>query len=480
MNVTPDLLRITPDEKPSLYARHRKVYPKLAHGWFRRLKWLVMAVTLAIYYITPWLRWNRGENFPDQAVLIDIPARRFYFFFIEVWPQQIYLLAGLLILAALTLFLVTSVAGRVWCGYTCPQTVWTDLFVMIERVFEGDRSERIRRDRGPLTLDKLWRKASKHAVWLIVALGTGGAWIFYFVDAPTLLTRLFSLEASTPVYVFTALFTLTTYVLGGFAREQVCTYMCPWPRIQAGLQDEHSLLVTYRAWRGEARAPYAKDSDWSSRGHCIDCGNCVTVCPQGIDIRDGQQLPCIGCALCIDACDSVMEKVGLPRGLVAYDTLENLANKATGPAARVRLIRPRTMLYAGLIVLVAALMAIALVTATKLDMTVLHDRNPLFVSLTDGSVRNGYTLKIINRSHDTRHFVLSLDGLPGASLAIVGDGSHENGIAARPDDLRSVRVFVTQPRDLRARGPADFSFVLTDRDSELTVSVAAVFNGPGR
>lgn len=480
MDAPTDMLRTPTGGKPSLYARHQKVYPKLAHGRFRQLKWLVMAVTLMIYYITPWLRWDRGEAFPDQAVLIDIPARRFYFFFIEIWPQQIYLLAGLLIFAALVLFLVTSVAGRVWCGYTCPQTVWTDLFVMIERVFEGDRSERIRRDRGPLTLDKLWRKTTKHAVWLLVAMGTGGAWIFYFVDAPTLLNRLFSFEASTPVYVFAGLFTLTTYVLGGFAREQVCTYMCPWPRIQAGLQDEHSLLVTYRAWRGETRAPYAKGADWSDRGHCIDCGNCVTVCPQGIDIRDGQQLPCIGCALCIDACDSVMDKVGLPRGLVAYDTLENLANKATGAAARIRLIRPRTLLYAGLLLFVAGLMAVALATASKLDVTVLHDRNPLFVALTDGGTRNGYTLKIVNRTHDTRHLALSLEDLPDATLTIVGDDSHENLIVARPDDLRSVRVLVTLPRQRHARERHEFTFVLTDHDSGLTSRMDAVFNGPGQ
>ncbi|MEM6626114.1 MAG: 4Fe-4S binding protein, partial [Pseudomonadota bacterium] len=233
-----------PPPPQDLYAKRKQIYPKLAHGWFRSLKWAVMAVTLGVYYLVPWIRWPRGEKAPDQAVLADFAGEKFYFFDIEIWPQEIHYLAGLMILAALGLFLVTSVFGRVWCGYTCPQTVWTDLFIWVERAFEGDRAARMRLDRAPLSTNKIARKVCKHIVWLVIAFFTGGAFIFYFHDAPTLAEGFPKGEAPLTAYFFGAILTFTTYTLAGVMREQVCTYMCPWPRIQGALTDEHALNVT--------------------------------------------------------------------------------------------------------------------------------------------------------------------------------------------------------------------------------------------
>lgn len=389
-----DVERIAADavnkkENRPLYAARQRIHPKRAYGTFRRLKWLVMLVTLSIYYFTPWIRWPRGVSAPDQAVLLDFPNRKFYFFFIEVWPQEIYLLTGLLILAALVLFLVTSVAGRVWCGYTCPQTVWTDLFIAVERWVEGDRNARLRLDTAPWTAGKITKKAIKHSLWLLIAVATGGAWVFYFRDAPTLAQELLTIEAPMIAYLFIGIFTFTTYSLGGLMREQVCTYMCPWPRIQGALLDEDSLLVTYRDGRGEPRGPHKMNETWEGRGDCVSCRMCVAVCPTGIDIRDGPQLECIQCALCIDACNTIMKKVGRPPNLIAYDTFRNLEAAKTGGRAPVRLLRPRTIFYGVLILALTAVMGLTMTSRETLTLNVLRDRNPLFVTLSDGRVQIG-------------------------------------------------------------------------------------------
>jgi cytochrome c oxidase accessory protein FixG len=316
------------------YVARVAIYPKLVHGQFRLLKWIGLIVMLAIYYGLPWLRWDRGAGVPDQAVLVDLVRERFYFFWIEIWPQEIYYVTGLLIVAALLLFLVTALFGRVWCGYACPQTVWTDLYIVVERLIEGDRNARIRLDRSPWTLDKFGRRTVKHLAWLLIAAATGGAWIFYFHDAPTLAANLAKGTADPTAYLFLGILTFTTYWLAGHMREQVCTFMCPWPRIQAALIDHDTLMVTYRRDRGEPRAPHKKGQPWEGRGHCIDCNQCVAACPMGIDIRDGDQLECINCALCIDACNDVMKRVNLPRGLIAYDTHENVGRHRLASATR--------------------------------------------------------------------------------------------------------------------------------------------------
>lgn len=246
------------DRQEPLYAARKKIHPKRAEGRFRSLKWAIMVVTLGIYYLTPWIRWDRGEFAPDQAVLIDLYHRRFYFFFIEIWPQEFYYVAGLLIMAGIGLFLVTSSVGRAWCGYTCPQTVWVDLFLVVERAIEGDRNKRIRLDKAPTSTNKVIKRVSKHTIWLLIAASTGGAWIFYFADAPKLAVDLFTGNAAGVAYATVAVLTFTTYTLGGLMREQVCIYMCPWPRIQGAMLDEHSLTVTYNDWRGEPRSRHQK------------------------------------------------------------------------------------------------------------------------------------------------------------------------------------------------------------------------------
>jgi cytochrome c oxidase accessory protein FixG len=326
----------------SLYAKRRGVYPMAVDGFFRRLKWAIMAVTLAIYYVTPWLRWDRGPYAPGQAVLVDLAHRRFYMFGIEIWPHEFYYVAGLLIMAGIGLFLVTSAVGRAWCGYACPQTVWTDLFQHVERFIDGDRNAQIRLAAAPWGPPKFARRAAKYAIWLAIAAATGGAWIFYFADAPTLARDFVSGTAAPVAYMTVAILTATTFVFGGFMREQVCIYMCPWPRIQSAMLDEKSLTVTYKDWRGEPRHRGTKKATLADLklGDCIDCDRCVAVCPTGIDIRNGPQVGCITCALCIDACDRVMEQVGRPRGLI-----ESPGSRATSavcgglPAKRSRRLR---------------------------------------------------------------------------------------------------------------------------------------------
>lgn len=464
-----------------LYQSRIKVQPKLVHGTFRRLKWLVMAVTLGVYYITPFLRWDRGPGMPDQAVLLDFPARRFYFFFLEIWPQEFYYVTGLLILAALGLFLVTSVAGRVWCGYTCPQTVWTDLFIFVERIFEGDRSARMRLDKQGWSFAKLARKTGKHAVWVLIALLTGGAWVFYFADAPTLAKEIFAFEAPMTAYIFIGLFALTTYTLGGIAREQVCIYMCPWPRIQGAMFDEESLLVSYKDDRGEQRGPHKKGTSWEGRGDCIDCGQCVAACPMGIDIRDGMQLECIQCALCIDACDEIMDKVERPRGLIGYDTLRNRERRVAGEEPRFNIVRPRTIVYAVALALVAVVMLYALATREMLQVSVLRDRNPLFVTLSDGSIRNGYEVKIINKDHLSHVYRVSIEGLEGARLTGITAGEADaTEIAIGPDNLKNAHFFVSLPADRLAAlrsGEAKLRFVATSQEGKIAVG-NTTFRGP--
>lgn len=454
-----------------LYEKRRKIFPRKAQGTFRSLKWAVLAVTLGIYYLLPWVRWDRGPNTPDQAVLVDFPGQRFYFFFIEIWPQEFYYVTGLLILAALSLFLVTSIAGRVWCGYACPQTVWTDLFILVERMIEGDRNARMRLDAAPWSGAKFLKRIAKHASWLVIGMGTGGAWVFYFADAPTLAGQLLQFDAPLVSYVFIGLLTFTTYMLAGHAREQVCTYMCPWPRIQGAMLDEHSLLVSYRHWRGEPRGSHKKGNSWEGRGDCVDCNACVAVCPMGIDIRDGEQLECINCALCIDACNGIMDRVGRPRGLIAYDTVAGLQTKSVGSASRPRLVRPRTLIYLALIAVVGIIMLVGLGSRTDTEISVLRDRNPLFVTLRDGRVRNGYTIKIINKKRAARTFSLAPEGLTGAVVSIVG--LPDTRFTADPDRLRSLRMYVTAPGEGAA--VSDFSLRVTDIDTGVSIERATTF-----
>jgi cytochrome c oxidase accessory protein FixG len=478
-----DAVAVNAKQNRSLYASREPIYPKLAHGKFRTIKWAVMAVTLGIYYLLPWLRWNRGEGLPDQAVLLDFAHQRLYFFGLQIWAQEFYFVTGILILSALALFLVTAMAGRVWCGYACPQTVWTDLMIAVEYLWQGDRNARMRLAKSPWTFEKIWKIGGTHVSWLLIAVATGGAFVFYFRDAPTLFMEFLNFEAPTIAYIFLGVFTATTYLLGGIAREQVCTYMCPWPRIQGAMFDSDSLLVSYRAYRGEPRGPHKKGETWDGRGDCIDCKQCVAVCPVGIDIRDGPQLECIQCALCIDACDSIMEKIGRPRKLIAYDTFRNLDAAAHGGRAPLRLIRPRTMLYLALLAVVGGVMLFALSRKTVLDVNLIPDRNPLYVQLSDGGVRNGYTLRILNKRGEARSFALELGGLGGAALSVVGgDGKNGGAIEVPANELRTLKIYVSVPGNAARGLPEKSDLTLTVRDlGDGTASQReTTFRGPGR
>ncbi|MBT7955417.1 MAG: cytochrome c oxidase accessory protein CcoG [Rhodospirillaceae bacterium] len=477
-----DVEPVNKKENRDLFKARTKIHPKRGQGLFRTLKWWIMVVTLGIYYLTPWIRWDRGESLPDQAVLIDIPARRFYFFFIEIWPQELFFVTGLLVLAGVGLFLTTSVAGRMWCGYSCPQTVWTDLFLVVERFIEGERNQRLRLDKADMSASKLFKKIIKHAIWLIIAMLTGGAWIFYYADAPTLTANLFTLEAPMVAYITVAILTFTTYSLGGLMREQICTYMCPWPRIMGAMMDEESLLVTYREDRGEPRRSHKKGESWDDRGDCVDCNVCVAVCPMGIDIRDGHQLECITCALCIDACNSVMGKVDRPRGLIAYTSFADEQRVANGEKSRIRPARPRTLIYLAVFCLVAGIMFYGLFTRSDMDVNVLRDRNPLFTLLSDGAIRNGFTFKVLNKAHEPRTFELSVTGISGIGLSVVGAEENLSGgppyITVRPDKLKSLRILVTAPKGTLKNDSVDIDFAIKEINTGEQAFYDSVFRGP--
>jgi cytochrome c oxidase accessory protein FixG len=485
MNKPMDPAEFELDQAP-LYAARKEVYPQRVSGTYRNIKWALMGFCLAVYYILPFVRWDRGPNAPSQAVLIDFPNRRFYFFFIELWPQEVYYFTGLLIIAAMALFLMNAIGGRIWCGYLCPQTVWTDLFYAVERFIEGDRRERMRKSGAKLTPRRVGEIVAKHSIWLIIAWWTGGAWVLYFADAPTLVKELATFQAPAAAYLWIGILTFTTYTLAGHMREQVCVYMCPWPRIQAALTDEWALNVTYRRDRGEPRTSIKKAEELRAHGEkagdCIDCYQCVAVCPTGIDIRDGAQLGCIMCGLCIDACDTVMEKVDRPTRLIAYDNDINSVRRAEGRAPIYRIVRPRTLIYAGIIAMAGSIMLYALLTRDYLDVSVRHDRNPLFVALSDGSIRNAYGVHLLNKRTVPAAIELDVEGLPNAEIRVVG--LEEAGTAATsarpvieigPDQGRELRVLVTAPANARLDRSTPLTFRATDTATRETAVAADHF-----
>jgi cytochrome c oxidase accessory protein FixG len=473
-------MRAKGSDEGRLYAEHVKIYPAAVSGTFRRIKWTILVVGLAIYYFLPFLRWSRAPGQPDQAILIDLAGRRFYFFFIEIWPQEIYYVTGLLVMAAFVLFLMNAVAGRVWCGYLCPQTVWTDLFLTVERLVQGDRRTQMKRDQGRWSFDRLWRKAVTHLLWILVAWWTGGAWVLYFADAPTLVRGLLTFQAPMLAYVWIAILTASTYLLAGFAREQVCLYMCPWPRIQAALTDEWALNVSYRVDRGEPRGSRKTNerlrAEGRPAGDCVDCGQCVAVCPTGVDIRRGPQLGCIQCGLCIDACDSVMTRLGRQPRLIGYDTDINIVRRERGEAPIFRLVRPRTLVYVGLIAATAGLMTWQFTTRASLGINVLHDRNPLWVTNSDGSIRNGYTVRLINKEAAARRFEVSVEGLAAGfrleSPSATGAAATAAGLGftVDPDQTREVRLLLVIPGEPKPAASRDIDFVLTDPKGEKVVA----------
>ena len=424
----------------SLYASREPVFPRRVKGTFRTLKWWLLAVMLGAYYITPWLRWDRGPNLPDQAVLIDLANRRFFFFMIEIWPHEFYFIAGLLIMAGLGLFLFTSAAGRVWCGYACPQTVWTDLFILVERWVEGDRNARIRLHRQPWNWEKLLKNGIKWWFWLLIGLATGGAWVFYFTDAPTLLRDLVTFQAHPVAYITMLILTFTTFFFGGFAREQICIYACPWPRIQAAMVDEDTLTIAYRDWRGEPRGKQTVEGN----GDCIDCMACVNVCPMGIDIRNGQQMACITCGLCIDACNDVMDRIGKPRDLIGYLALTDEVRERQGQPPKsvwAHVFRPRTVMYTVLWGGVGIGLIVALFLRSPIDVSVTPVRNPTYVTLSDGSIRNAYDLRLRNMQGDDAQFTITVTSDAPVDMSI--EGVKGLTVTVPANETMSQRVYLT-------------------------------------
>ncbi|WP_206338558.1 cytochrome c oxidase accessory protein CcoG [Antarcticimicrobium sediminis] len=466
---------------PSLYAAREPIYPRRVSGKFRYLKWGLLSLMLGLYYMTPWIRWDRGPALPDQAVLLDLANRRFYFFWIEIWPHEFYFVAGLLIMAGLGLFLFTSALGRVWCGYACPQTVWTDLFILVERWVEGDRNARLRLHRQKkLDFRKVRLRLTKWTAWLLISVATGGAWVFYFTDAPTLVLDILSLHVHPVAYMTIAVLTATTFLFGGFAREQICIYACPWPRIQAAMMDEDTITIGYREWRGEPRGKLRKGEGSEERGDCIDCMACVNVCPMGIDIRDGQQLACITCGLCIDACDDTMDKIGKPRGLIDYMALSDEAAERAGTAPKniwKHILRPRTIFYTVLWALVGFGLVFALFIRADIDLTVAPVRNPTFVTLSDGSIRNTYDIRLRNKHGEVRPFKMSLVGDPALSIQLEGVATDTVDVPA--DTAHLQRVYVVAPKGSAPANAqaSDLRFWIEDLDSGERAFRDSTFNG---
>ena len=471
-----------PDESAQqMYAEYVKIYPKKVKGTFRSLKTAAMWITLLVYFLSPFLRWTRGMGAPDQAILIDLPGRRAYFFFIEIWPQEVYYLTGLLIIAAIALFFMSALFGRLWCGYACWQTVFTDLFIFVERFFEGDRNARIKLDRAPLSMNKLLRKAGTHGTWALISFFVGLGFTLYFFNAPDVLTVLFGAEPSYGAWGTIAVIGSFCYLLAGWAREQVCIYMCPYSRFQGAMFDDDSLLVTYETWRGEPRAPRKLGDDFDTRGHCVDCKACVQVCPTGIDIRDGQQLACIGCALCVDACNAVMDRFKLPRGLITWDSINNQVARSKGKTTRLHLMRVRTFVYIFVLVAVAAVMAYGLANRSTLDVKVQHDRSPLFVTLSNGHVRNGYTFKIYNKIRADETYSLNISGVPGATMTVIGVAETPVStvdLAVGPDTVGTFQVYVLADPDTLKKETSDLTFTLVNKATGQSEHYDAWFTGP--
>jgi len=449
----------------SLYAKAAKIYPRQVHGLFARLRVLGVLGLLGIYYLLPWLQWD-GQ----QALLLDLPARKFHLFFITLWPQDFFYLAVLLIIAALTLFFVTALAGRVWCGYACPQTVWTEAFLWIERKVEGNRMQQQKLDALPLNARKLRIKASKHFLWILFSAWTGFTFVGYFSPIDELGHKLLAFNLGPWESFWIVFYGFATYGNAGFMREQVCKYMCPYARFQSAMFDKDTLVISYIPARGEPRGSRKRSVDPATRGlgDCIDCTMCVQVCPTGIDIRDGLQYECIACSACIDACDDVMDKMGYEQGLIKYTTEHAMQGGKT------HIVRPRIIIYAVILLAIFAAFAWSFSQRVSLGLDVIRDRNTLYRETGDGLIENVYILKVLNMDASAHEYDLQVSGIPGLSLhkdmaVIRVDGG---GVLELPVRLRA------DESDLEARSNSVvFELVATDDDA-LVVSEDARFLGP--
>ena len=466
----------TDDQQP-LYEARRSIFPRSVKGRFRNIKWAILALAYGVYFLLPWMRWERTAG-PDQAVLFDLAGRKFYLFGLTVYPQDIFWLAGFLMLAAYLLFFVTGIAGRVFCGYFCFQTLWTDVFVLVERLVQGERPARIRLARQPLDGEKALKLGVTHLLWLLVAFATGLSFVLYWGNAPDLILDFFTGQAPFAAYGTTLFLTATTYVMAGLAREQVCTYMCPYSRFQSAMFDKNTLIVSYDSKRGEGRAKLGKglksreERQAAGVGDCIDCGYCVQVCPTGIDIRNGLQIQCISCALCIDACDKIMDSLGWERGLVAY-TSEQQADGGK-PA---RLLRPKVIGYFLVLLVIVAALVWNVSHQQLFDLSVAQERQPLHVTLSDGRIQNSYEFKMNNKTGGPLELEFGIIGLEGAELDL-GKFSH---IKLAPDQRLRLRAHIKHDPPAGEAGSQTFRIraIPTNRTDLQPFEKDAVFTWPG-
>lgn len=450
----------------SLFEVSKKIYPRALTGWFSSWRWIMVWFTQILFYGTAWLNWN-----DRQAVLFDLAARKFYIFGMVFWPQDFIYLAVLLVIAALSLFLFTAVAGRLFCGYACPQTVYTEIFMWIERKIEGDRAKRMRLDDAPLSLRKFTLKTTKHLVWIAVALWTGFTFVGYFTPIRTLAAEVASFDLG-PWQIFWIFFYgFATYGNAGWMREQVCKYMCPYARFQSAMFDKDTLTVTYDEKRGEPRGSRSVKADLSTLnlGSCINCTLCVQVCPTGIDIRDGLQYECIGCAACIDICDQVMDKMHYPRGLIRYTTEHALDENLSKRGIWARVLRPRTLIYTAILGLIILITALSLALRLPLKVDVIRDRGMPRI-MEDGSVHNVYRLQVMNTEETPHRYTIEVGGIPGAE--IVSDAS----FAVPAASMTAVPVRVRVEQEHAEPGSSKITFTVHDRDDKsVSVTEKAVF-----
>jgi cytochrome c oxidase accessory protein FixG len=453
----------------SLYEAQKKIYPRSVTGRFTRWRWGFVFLTQLVFYGLPWLEWGQR-----QAVLFDLEARRFYIFGLVLYPQDFIYLTGLLVISALSLFLFTAVAGRLWCGYTCPQTVYTEIFLWIEHHVEGGRSARIRLDNSAISLEKLFKKGSKHLLWGMVAAWTGFTFVGYFTPIHDLGKEFFHGNMSSWEVFWVVFYGFATYGNAGFMREQVCKYMCPYARFQSAMFDKDTLIVTYDGARGEPRGARSRKADPAALnlGACIDCSLCVQVCPTGIDIRKGLQYECIGCGACADICDTVMDKVGYARGLVKYST-QHAVDKGWTRSETVRhILRTRVLVYAAILVTVSAALLVSLALRTPLKVDVVRDRSVVARVVAGGKIENVYRLQLMNATESTQHYKISVTGLPGLAL------TSEELMMVEATQSRWVAVRVQLPYDAAPAGSHSIHFEIAAQDSPAHVSEKSVFLVP--
>lgn len=439
----------------------RKVYMRSVSGVFARWRWILVWFTQVLFYGLPWLSWN-----DRQAVLFDLAARKFHIFGLILYPQDFIYLTGLLVISAMSLFLFTTIAGRLWCGYACPQTVYTEIFMWIERMIEGDRARRMKLDAGAFSFRKLKLKVSKYTAWLVFSFWTGFTFVGYFTPIRDLLGLVasFSLGPWQTFWIF--FYGFATYGNAGFLREQVCKYMCPYARFQGVMFDKDTWVITYDPGRGEPRGARSRKSGGKGHGDCVDCSLCVQVCPTGIDIRDGQQYECIGCAACIDACDRVMEKVGSPRGLIRYDTLNGMEKGWSKAQLWRRVFRPRVLVYSAILLTVTGLLFTHIFTRVPLKLDVMRDRGALLREVKNGVIENVYRVMIINSAEQQRSFTLSVEGLPTLHI------DSETTVTLAPASTRMVPVRVRAEPESGAAGSNRIEFVIT-ADDDINVATRA-------